>query len=108
MIIKSSRQFISTDIEELTTYNRTDGRHVEMTVCAVDNETSMFSATVYAGNQEEESLSLTIEEVRLLRDLLNRPEIVELIEADDHSSARTGLTLAEMEKLTRRFRRDVA
>lgn len=107
MIIRSSRQFISTDIEELTTYNRTDGRHVEMTVCAVDSETSMFSATVYAGgNQEEESLTLSIEEARLLRDLLNRPEVVELLE-ESGRMPRMGLTLAEMERLSK-IRKDAA
>lgn len=106
MIIRSTRQFLSTDIEELTTYNRTDGRHVEMTVCAVDSETSMFSATVYAGQQEEESISLSLQEARLLRDLLNRPEVVELLEADDTTS-RTGLTLAEMQRLSL-LRKDVA
>jgi hypothetical protein len=105
-IIQSSRQFISTDIEELTSYNRTDGRHVEMTVCAVDDETSVFSATVYAGNQEEESLSLSLDEARLLRDLLNRPEVVELLE--ESHTPRMGLTLAEMERLSKIIRKDAA
>lgn len=83
-IIPSSRLFLSTELEELITYDRIDGKHVEMTVCFVAKDEAVLSMSVYAQRGtdiSDEALVLSLPEARLLRDLLNRPEVAALLEA---------------------------
>lgn len=82
-IIPASRLFVSTDIEDLVTYDRSDGKHVEMTVCFIARHEAVLSMSVYADrttDRTEEALVLSLSEGRLLRDLLNRPDVAVLLE----------------------------
>ena len=82
-IILASRLFLSTDVEDLITYDRSDGKHVEMTVCFVARHEAVLSMSVYSDRTSdtvEQALVLSLSEGRLLRDLLNRPDVAVLLE----------------------------
>lgn len=83
IIIPSSRLFLSTDVEDLLAYDRSDGKHVEMTVCFVARHEAVLSMSIYADRHTsapEEALVLSLPEGRMLRDLLNRPDVIALLE----------------------------
>ncbi len=105
-IKSSSRELLSTDIEECVLYDRSDGKHVEMTVCWVDSGEPLLSIGIYTqkalrtGNPAQ-SVEFSMAEARLLRDLLNRPAVASILdETKEHRMRRLpGFTLAEIEQL---------
>lgn len=87
-VFKSLPHYRSTSFEDAITYDRIDGQSVEMVLSHLPNVSGDYPptptltlASFRSSNNPKmkphQHLELSMEEARLLRDLLNRPEVTE-------------------------------
>ena len=105
-ILPGSRELVSTEIEEAVIYARTDGKQIDMALAFIDMQDPLLLLMQYVGkpsseNDAETGLVLSIDEARLLRDLLNRPTVVAILEETKEQRVRRspGFTLEEVTRL---------
>ena len=86
-VVSGSQSANNSEIEQSITYERSDGMHIEMVVAILDDGPCVGGIGAYtdvdlARGEPTQCIDLSREELRYLRSLLNRPEVVAMLEEE--------------------------
>ena len=85
-IVARTRECLGCEISQYVQYYRSNGEFVCMDISYFDDESeAAFSVAIYGSEDKglfdpKQIIDLNVEEVKLLRELLNRPEVVEMLD----------------------------